>query len=109
MKVSVPAAAPTVPPDTGASSISNPAARAASSTVRALATSIVEQSISSGLGPVVCAISIRPPWCNQTSRTCSPAGSIVMMMSAPAAASAALAAAVPPVAASAVSAAALRS
>ena len=48
MKVSVAAVAPPTPPDTGASSISNPATRAASVTVRALSTSIVEQSISSG-------------------------------------------------------------
>ena len=48
MKVSVAAVAPPTPPDTGASSISKPATRAASVTVRALSTSIVEQSISSG-------------------------------------------------------------
>ena len=46
MKVSVPACAPPVPPETGASSISWPAAAAAALTSRAVATSMVEQSMS---------------------------------------------------------------
>ena len=50
MKVRVPDCAPVVPPDTGASSIRRPAASAAAVTTRALSTSIVEQSISSGAG-----------------------------------------------------------
>ena len=49
MKVSVPFCAPAVPPETGASSIASPAVSAAAVTVRALSTSMVEQSISSGL------------------------------------------------------------
>ena len=59
MKVSVAAVAPPTPPDTGASSISKPATRAASVTVRALSTSIVEQSISNGAVPFTASIS--PP------------------------------------------------
>ena len=49
MKVSVPFWAPMVPPETGASSMARPAASAAAVTTRALSTSMVEQSISSGL------------------------------------------------------------
>ncbi len=44
MKVSVPAAAPTVPPETGASIAARPAAAASAATARALSTSTVEQS-----------------------------------------------------------------
>ena len=58
MKVSVPAAAPPTPPDTGASSISRPLASAAAATSRAVSTSIVEQSISSVPG---LAFSTMPP------------------------------------------------
>ena len=46
MKVSVPAVAPPTPPDTGASTMSNPACFASAATWRALSTSMVEQSIS---------------------------------------------------------------
>lgn len=46
MKVSVAPCAPPVPPETGASSISWPAADAAALTSRAVATSMVEQSMS---------------------------------------------------------------
>ena len=49
MNVRVPFCAPMVPPETGASSIARPAASAAAVTARALSTSMVEQSISSGL------------------------------------------------------------
>ena len=45
MKVSVPALAAPIPPDTGASTAVMPLARAASATRLAVATSIVEQSI----------------------------------------------------------------
>ena len=58
MKVSVAASAPATPPETGASSISWPAAAAAPWTARALATSMVEQSIRSAPGP---AAAITPP------------------------------------------------
>ena len=47
MKVSVPAAAPPMPPETGASTKSRPASVAASAALRALSTSTVEQSIKS--------------------------------------------------------------
>ena len=58
MKVSVPAVAPPTPPDTGASSIISPLASAALATSRAVATSMVEQSISSVPG---LALSTMPP------------------------------------------------
>ena len=45
MKVSVPAAAPAVPPDTGASTARRPAAVASAAAARALSTSTVEQSM----------------------------------------------------------------
>ncbi|MOA32170.1 hypothetical protein D3C78_1533680 [compost metagenome] len=45
MKVSVPAAAPPVPPETGASSMGLPCWRAAEATSRALSGSMVEESI----------------------------------------------------------------
>ncbi len=44
MKVRVPAAAPPVPPETGASTASRPAAVASAAAARALSTSTVEQS-----------------------------------------------------------------
>ena len=50
MKVRVPASAPIVPPDTGASIICKPLAAASAATARAVSTSIVEQSISSAPG-----------------------------------------------------------
>ncbi|MNT49578.1 hypothetical protein D3C72_1864410 [compost metagenome] len=50
MKVRVPAAAPPVPPETGASSIGLPCSRAAAATSRALWGSMVELSISSTPG-----------------------------------------------------------
>jgi hypothetical protein len=50
MKVSVPAAAPPTPPDTGASSAPRPAAAACAATARALSTSTVEQSHSTAPG-----------------------------------------------------------
>ena len=53
MKVSVPACAPPTPPETGASIISMSFASAAADTVRAVSTSMVEQSISSVPGLAV--------------------------------------------------------
>ncbi len=47
MKVSVPAVAPPTPPETGASSVSMPAAPPASWAFLALSTSMVEQSMTS--------------------------------------------------------------
>ena len=47
MKVSVPAVAPPTPPETGASSVSAPAAAPASCAFFALSTSMVEQSMTS--------------------------------------------------------------
>src|SRR5882724_4190946 len=76
MKVSVAASAPATPPDTGASSISNPAAAAAAWTARPMMPS-------------------RPRY---TSRTCSPAGSIVMTAAAPATSAPRSAAAIAPAA-----------
>ena len=103
MKVSVPASAPMVPPETGASSIGRPASAA---TARAVSTSMVEQSIRMAPGALATAM---PPAPSQASRTWRPAGSMVMTNSAPAAAAAALAAGVPPAAAKASSAAGTRS
>ncbi|MNP23380.1 hypothetical protein D3C76_1160870 [compost metagenome] len=57
MKVRVPAAAPAVPPETGASSIGLPWARVAAATSRALCGSMVEESISSTPG---CTLASRP-------------------------------------------------
>ncbi len=45
MKARVPASAPTVPPETGASAMRKPAAAASAATARADSTSMVEQSI----------------------------------------------------------------
>ena len=50
MKVSVPASAPPVPPETGASSMPMPFARAAAATSRAVPGSMVLQSTSSASG-----------------------------------------------------------
>ena len=71
MKVSVPATAPPVPPETGASSASRPLAPASACTTRALSTSMVEESISSAPSGTAPAIS------SQTTSTCLPAGSMV--------------------------------
>ncbi|MCY1451951.1 hypothetical protein D9M71_688430 [compost metagenome] len=53
IKVRVPAAAPPVPPDTGASSIGLPWARAYLATSRVLSGSMVELSISNTPGPIL--------------------------------------------------------
>src|SRR3712207_3354775 len=81
--------------DTGASSISRPQAAVTS---RAVATSMVEQSIRTAPGSLAAAM---PPSPSQASRTCRPAGSMVMTTSAPRAASAAEAAGAMPAAAAA--------
>ena len=47
MKVRVPASAPPVPPETGASSIASPLASASNATSRAVSGSMVEQSMRS--------------------------------------------------------------
>ena len=84
MKVSVPAVAPPTPPETGASSVSMPAAAPASCALRALSTSMVELSmISAPFG----ADGRRSA---QAASTCRPAGSMVTTTSAPATASRAL-------------------
>ncbi|MNG35438.1 hypothetical protein D3C84_1221680 [compost metagenome] len=53
MNVRVPAVAPPVPPETGASSIELPWARASLETSRALSGSMVELSINSTPGPML--------------------------------------------------------
>src|SRR4029077_10972769 len=70
MKVSVAALAPPTPPETGASSAATPRSAAIAWTARALATSIVEQSMKSA--PLRAAGSTSA----HTERTCSPAGSM---------------------------------
>lgn len=80
MKVSVPALAPPVPPETGASTDRQPCASARAWALRALSTSTVEESISSVPAGSAAAS------CVQTSTTCRPAGSMVMTTSAPSAA-----------------------
>ena len=74
MKVSVPAAAPVVPPETGASSIARPRPAAASASSRLVGTSMVELSMSS---VPVAAWAKTPSARVRTSRTCEPAGSMV--------------------------------
>ena len=86
IKVSVPATAPPIPPDTGASSVNNPAAHACSATARALSTSTVEQSHSTA---PCCIAGITS---TATLRRMAPFGSMVMTTSAPAAACAAVSA-----------------
>jgi hypothetical protein len=81
MKVSVPAAAPPTPPETGASSAPMPAASASAATARAEATSTVEQSSSTAPG-VIAGQHLR-----RDARRIAPLGSMVMMTSAPVAAS----------------------
>ena len=84
MKVNVAASAPITPPETGASSISKSTFSASLDTFRAVSTSIVEQSINSGLELVDCRIPDVPKY---TSRTSLPAGSMVMIISTSEAAS----------------------
>src|SRR5262245_51265060 len=79
MKVSVAACAPATPPDTGASTMASPFARAAWATSRAVSTSMVEESMSSVPGATAAST---PPSLRSTSRTCSPARSMVITASA---------------------------
>ena len=81
MKVSVPAAAPPVPPETGASMQGIPPASARACASLADPTSIVEQSISSVPGTRA------GPSARYTSSTCAPPGSMVMTVPASRAAS----------------------
>src|SRR6056297_2964672 len=90
MKVSVPAAAPPTPPETGASRKPTPAASASAATSRAEATSTVEQS--SSTAPLVIAGRIPA----ETERRIAPLGSMVMTTSAPSTASAPLVACATP-------------
>jgi hypothetical protein len=90
MKVSVPAAAPPTPPETGASTGRRPAASASAATARALSTSTVEQSTKAAPGVMAGMISAA------TARRIAPFGSMVITTSAPRAASAAEAAGVTP-------------
>ena len=95
MKVSVAASAPAVPPETGASRKARPASALSLCTV---AMSMVELSIRIAPGALAAAA---PPGASSASRTCWPAGSMVMTNSAPCAASAAEPAVAPPSAAKA--------
>ena len=80
MKVRLPASAPTTPPDMGLSSIAWPRASAASDTARAVATSMVEQSMNSVPGP---ALSRAPPSPRYALRTWREAGSAETIADAP--------------------------
>ena len=91
MKVSVAPFAPPTPPETGASTESAPLAAAMACALRALSTSMVEESIHNAPG-----LAARSP---HTASTGLPAGSIVTTTSAAAAAAAALSAILTPVAA----------
>src|SRR5580698_8756155 len=76
INVSVAALAPPTPPDTGASSVAIPFAAASLCALRALSTSIVEQSMNN--------VPCRACWTISfhTESTCCPAGSMVTMTSA---------------------------
>ncbi|CAM5204780.1 hypothetical protein CDEN61S_02802 [Castellaniella denitrificans] len=93
MKVSVPATAPPVPPDTGASIMRMPRCAAAAETLRADSGAMVLHSSTSV--PRVMAVS-RPSSPRYRPSTWRLAGSMVTIRSAPATASAAEAAAVAP-------------
>ena len=84
MKVSVPAAAPPVPPDTGASTNAPPCSRTSAPNACALAGSIVLESITVAPAPSPASTPFSP---DSTERTCGAAGSIVMTNVAPDAAS----------------------
>ena len=90
MKVSVAPLAPPVPPETGASTDGRPCAAARPCALRALSTSMVEQSIINAPLDAAGITSLH------TATTCLPAGSMVMITSAPFTASVALAATVTP-------------
>ena len=86
MKVKVAALAPPTPPETGASSVAMPRAAASACALRALVTSMVEQSMNSVPCRACGAMSFH------TDSTCSPAGSMVTTTSAPSTVALALAA-----------------
>ncbi|MCY1365458.1 hypothetical protein D9M69_523040 [compost metagenome] len=106
MKVRVPAAAPAVPPDTGASSSSMPRALAAACTLRADSGAMVEHSSTRLPGAMD---SSRPPSPSSNPSTCLLAGSMVITTCAPPTASRASRAGVAPSAASSSTAACTRS
>ena len=90
IKVSVPAVAPPIPPETGASTANNAAAVASIATLRAVSTSTVEQSTNPVFFAITGMISAA------TLRRIVPFGNIVMTASCPAAASTAVPAMVMP-------------
>lgn len=106
MKVSVPAAAPPVPPDTGASTNAPPCSRTSAPNACALAGSIVLESITVAPAPRPASTPFSP---DSTERTCGAAGSIVITNVAPDAASRGEAATCAPASCSARNASALRS
>ncbi|MNP59604.1 hypothetical protein D3C76_1546100 [compost metagenome] len=93
MKVSVPAAAPPVPPDTGASAMATPCLAAAAATSRAVCGSMVLQSTAGTPLPMPASTPSSP---SQTLRTCTAAGNMVITSSASCAASRADALMLPP-------------
>ena len=106
MKVSVPAAAPATPPDTGASSIARPRSAAALATRCALAGAMVLQSMTSAPAGMA-AISAPSP--RYRLSTCRLAGSIEITTAAPSTAASADGATVTPASRAFCSASALRS
>ena len=110
MKLSVPAAAPAVPPETGASMKTMSSVCAAPATLREDAGAIVEQSITSVPGLMCwsrpCSLALAPRYSDST---CRLAGSIEMTIPAFATACAGLAATLAPAALAVSSAAADRS
>ena len=84
MNVRVPAAAPLIPPDTGASTNAKPASAAARCSSSAVATSMVELSTRSASFGARASTPSSPRY---TARECSPLGSMVMTTSAPSSAS----------------------
>ena len=84
MKVSVPACAPPVPPETGASATATPCLAAAAATSRMVCGSMVLQSTAGTPWPIPAKTPSSP---SQTLRTWAAAGSMVITSSAPVAAS----------------------
>src|SRR5471032_3303465 len=100
IKVSVPAVAPPVPPETGASAMATPCLAAAAATSRAVCGSMVLQSTAGTPLPIPASTPSSP---SQTLRTCTAAGSMVITSSAPSAACRAEALMLPPSCASSAS------
>ncbi len=100
MKVNVPAWAPPVPPDTGASAITTPCFAAAAATSRAVCGSMVLQSTAGTPLPMPASTPSSP---SHTLRTWAAAGSMVTTNSAPSAAARGEALMVPPSSASSLS------